>query len=534
MLKTCRGLVLATGIMSLPLFAQADCPPVDSIDRYAQTAGDALSALHELVPESQQRALEDRYAAMVMLKWQWQGREAIRQDKEAMTQLLACYAQAACGIQASDGITTQIVAKLSESNADPLLLESLLPRAPSDSAYAWAQRTLGCDAPSPVAIDATQIETAAIETPAPDPIDESVVQSQPEDTISIASLDRQDSEPAATAFRAPGTVSDGVILPASALRAATSGVEPERRIIPVDETPVVQAVASTIVADDIDPLPTPRVPLPTTNENVNALMATATSLIAQGKPGEAIEPLETACFMEAPNVTKSSACETLFGVYTNSLVARTTSGSSNAYLDLSERLCAIGHSAGCDNLSRFYSAQNSPEAHRAAVSYAEQSCDLNNAEACAIVSGFYLSGRASEPDPSAAREKLEQSCALGRLLSCQEVADFHARGVGGPADPMMALQMIEASCPENSTKRADLCVSAADYVLIHEAPGIERGQRVRTFIKRACEIGHDVGCAWYAEDLELGIGGDVDLAAARQARLTACEFGDQESCNSRS
>ena len=98
----------------------------------------------------------------------------------------------------------------------------------------------------------------------------------------------------------------------------------------------------------------------------------------------------------------------------------------------------------------------------------------------------------------------------------------------------MALKMVEASCPAGSTERADLCVSAADYVLINEAPGEIRSARVRMFIKRACEIGHDVGCAWYAEDLEMGIGGSVDLRAARRARVTACENGDQDSCNSRS
>jgi len=371
--------------MSLPLFAQADCPPVYSIDRYAQTAGDALSALHELVPESQQRALEDRYAAMILLKWQWQGREAIRQDDGAMTQLLACYAQAACGIRASDDITTQIVAKLNESDADPLLLESLLPRAPSDSAFAWAQRTLGCNAPRPAAIEPTQIETAVIETPAP--IDQSSGQSPSEDTLSVADLNTSNVDPSAPAFRAPGSIRDGVILPASALRRSTSAVEPERQITPIDETPSVEPTTTSTVVDNVTPEPTPSLSRPVSSKSVDTLMANATSFIAQGKPGAAIEPLEAACLMEAPSVTKSSACETLFGVYTNSLVAKTTSGSSNAYLDLSERLCEIGHSAGCDNLSPFFSAQKSPEAHRAAVAYAGQSDDLKTGEACATLTG---------------------------------------------------------------------------------------------------------------------------------------------------
>ena len=62
----------------------------------------------------------------------------------------------------------------------------------------------------------------------------------------------------------------------------------------------------------------------------------------------------------------------------------------------------------------------------------------------------------------------------------------------------------------------------------------QRAAQVRGFIKRACDIGHGVGCAWYAEDLELGIGGRADPEAAREARITACEYGDQESCRTRS
>lgn len=519
MRKICRGIILATGLMSLPLFAQADCPPVDSIDRYAQTAGDALSALHELVPESQQRALEDRYAAMILLKWQWQGRDAIRADANAMAQLLACYEQAECGIRSSDQITTQIVAKLNDTETDPLLLESLLPRAPSDRSFTWAKRTLGCDAPATAPVQTTQVIEA--------PITEASTQLPGATNVVVTNVE---ASPILNSTRVPAeqAVRDGIVQPAAELRQRIVNFEPAA---PTGTESTDLVTASTT-------LETPQTPVeqvvPVTTESVDALMLKATEFITKGKPTQAIVPLETACLIEAKRIDKSSACETLFGVYTNTLVARTAANSTNSYLDLSSQLCEIGYSRGCDNLSRFYAAQNSAEAHRAAVTYAEQSCNLDNAEACATVSGFYLAGRASEPDPAAAREKLEQSCRLGRLLSCQEVADFYSRGIGGPVDPAMALQMIEASCPETRAERADLCVSAADYILIHETAGFERGERVRTFIKRACDIGHDVGCAWYAEDLELGIGGNVDLPAARRARLTACEYGDQESCNSRS
>lgn len=509
MLKACRGVVLATGMLSLPLLAQADCPPSDSIDRYAQTAGDALTALHELVPESQQQALEDRYSAMIVLKWQWQGRDAIRADERAVTQLLGCYQDASCGIRANDQITTQIVAKLEESNVDPLLLESLLPQQPTPRTLAWAERILGCNAP---------VQTPAAPILQTAPIETADTQGSQAESVSSAAII---AEPRTVAQR-----------PVQQNTVAQSQPTVTTTIEPVIATPSSIVEAEAPLEARIEPAT--MAVAQSSSVNVSELMLTATNLVSSGKPQEAIEPLEAACFIEAQGMTRSSACETLFSVYTNSLVASEYSESSQSYRDLSQRLCDIGYSRGCDNLSRYHAAQSSAEAHRAAVAYAEKSCNLANAEACATVASFYLSGRASEPDPIAARAKLEQSCELGRLLSCQEVADFYQRGIGGEPDPGMALKMVEASCPAGSTERADLCVSAADYILINEAPGEVRSARVRTFIKRACEIGHDVGCAWYAEDLEMGIGGAVDLRAARKARVTACEYGDQQSCNSRS
>jgi TPR repeat protein len=512
MLKACRGAVLATGVLSLPLVAMADCPPEDSIDRYTQTAGDALSALHELVPESQLRALEDRYAAMVMLKWQWQGRDAIRANSADFSQVLSCYEQARCGVRASEQISADITANLNQNNAEPQVLEDLIPVQPSARSYAWARRILECDRPAPAPVLTAEIveeqplSASPVTTTAPDQTETEPTAPQFASTLTAVSFDTVETERAADTPQ-PDLGTD-LAAPAQTIDLS---VDPESVLV-VEPAPVIRQ----------------------TTADTEQLLLNATNLVFSGKPREAISPLQEACLREAPHTDKSAPCETLFSVYTNALVATESANSSQDYRDLSQRLCDIGYSRGCDNLSRYYAAQNAPEAHRAAVAYAERSCDLANAEACATVSRFYLSGRASEPDPAAARAKLEQSCELGRLVSCQEVADFYLRGVGGAADPAMALRMIEASCPEGEAERADLCVSAADYILINERAGQARSVRVRAFIKRACDIGHDVGCAWYAEDLELGIGGAVDLAAARQARLTACEYGDQKSCNSRS
>ena len=521
MLKALRGLILATGALSVPLFVQADCPPEDSIDRYAQTAGDALVALHELVPESQRLALEDRYAAMIIMKWQWQGRDAMRSDDTMMDQLLTCYQANACGIDGEDQITLQIVEKLADFETDPLLLESLLPRQPSASALTWAETTLDCALTS-------ELEPAELPEPEAE-LDSNLV---PEDfETDEDSLAEETPAPAAE----PESIEMAEVTPTPApLPPAESELDAEQQTeiqdvsldLPTNEieSPIVEE--TVVIAPEPEPVPM--------NSDVAELMLKATNLVAMGKAGQAITPLETACFIEAPQVQTSSACETLFSIYLNRSDAPETSTGSQSYLTLADQLCEAGYGQGCVNLGRYHNAQNTPDSRQTAIDYAERACALSNADACVMAADLYSSDPSGEINVAAARDSLAQACQLGRLETCQSVADDYLRGIGGEANTAMAIRMVEASCPPSVKGRADLCVSAADFVLLNEVDSAARGARVRTLIARACKIGHDVGCAWYAEDLELGIGGAVDITGAREARLIACEFGDTESCNSRS
>ena len=102
------------------------------------------------------------------------------------------------------------------------------------------------------------------------------------------------------------------------------------------------------------------------------------------------------------------------------------------------------------------------------------------------------------------------------------------------ADLDRALELIESSCPIVRAQNAEACVAAADFILLNMEITSDPAVLVRAYTKRACDIGHDIGCAWYAEDLEFGIGGDVDLIGAKQARLTACDLGHEKSCRVRS
>ena len=169
-----RGLVLAAGVAALPLSAQAECPPEASIDRYAQTAGDALSALNGLVPASQQLALEDRYAAMLVLKWNWQGAEGLIFNEAATGFLKSCIESGRCEATSGDDL---------EIDADGV------PNAPSNILKSWAERVLECPSSVVVAapIDVTAPETEPEREPDVAPV-EQMGSAEPETTPEVQAV----------------------------------------------------------------------------------------------------------------------------------------------------------------------------------------------------------------------------------------------------------------------------------------------------------------------------------------------------------
>ncbi|MEM9055342.1 MAG: hypothetical protein AAGB16_08455 [Pseudomonadota bacterium] len=504
MLKPLQGLALATFMSCMPLAAQADCPPEASIDRYAQTARDALQALDGLVPESQQQTLEDRYAAMLILKWNWQGRDGIVEDPTALQQLVSCYGSGQCGLDGSNEIDAQIVSYLNGNQDNPSLIASLIPRVPSDTSLQWAGTVLDCD----LGIDIAPETPPEAETPSEDVLD----------------TDTQTAdEPLELAATGPGTEAE---ISSTDVEAPIS--EAPIELAETDEDISAPEPSSPLpVAEDLDLVET----APTSNTTAEDMFQTAAALMVSGKPGEAIPLMREACILDAVETQTSQACATLFDLYTADQGTAGPDGqNTKAYLALSEQLCDLAYRTGCTNISAHYRPQVTPKAHKAVVLFADKSCALGDAQACAEASSYYLTGRASEPDPALARERLEQSCTFGRLESCQEVADFYLRGLGGDIDEGRAFEINRAACPSGDSARADLCVAAADFVLINMESGQERAGEIRDLIKRSCELGHDVGCAWYAEDLELGLGGAIDLEGAKQARLTACEYGHETSC----
>lgn len=449
-----------------------------------QTTSDALSALDGVIPEQQYAELEDRYAAMVILHWNWTGAEKIRSNAVASTRISTCFQTRSCG---SSGQTSEI-----------------LPEFPGSDMLLWAEVMLECrDAPAEDTFDISDQEQAQLET----------TEDTPTPSPEIASTE---SEPAIA------QASDTII--------TETVTETDTTIVDADET----LTADT--QDQVEP-PFETAPLPTfsySGESPRELVETAAIYIASGQVEAAIPLLRESCLVEASNSATSLACDTLLDIYNAQTVSGGGDISTSAYLTFAGQICDVGYNSGCQIMARYLRAANTPGAYDQGVSYTSRSCDLGDAAACATLASDHIEGRTATPDRVFARNALQRSCDLGREISCREVADLYLRGVGGPSDAERALRAVSTACPAEGARNPDVCVSAADFVLINMEAGEDRASQIRSFIKRACDIGHDVGCAWYAEDLELGIGGSADPSGARQARLTACEYGDAKSCNPRS
>ncbi len=529
MLNTWRGLVLAAGIVAIPAFAQAECPPQESIDRYAQTTRDALVALDGLIPEEQQRDLEDRYVAMSILRWNWQGRDTILNEPSALDSISECINSGRCDAEASE-----------RSGAGPRTISAF----PSDRLANWAKRQLECEvtasvvtetvldpaptdpepAPAEEVVADTQTTNDTPQLPVEDPLPEPelIVESDPEPTDPIA------EEPEILAEREIET--DDVIV----AEESTDQVDLDPASEPLDEEfeaadfePVTETETETIAAPSTALSPT----ISTIDEAVHQrLIRSAAMSVMKGDVRSGIDSVSQACFLQAEQSDPVHACELVFDYYEH-LAAR---ADPIKFLAFTDELCRVEYARGCASLATYFGVTTTSEAHLAAVNFYDRACNSGDAEACAAASDYFLTGRASVANPARARDTLYRSCDLGRLASCQDLAEFFLRGVGGEADLSRALELNEVSCPAAQVSLPETCVAAANFVLLNLEAGPERAERVRTFTERACGIGHDVGCAWHADNLEYGIGGDVDLAGAQQARVTACQLGHRASCDANS
>ncbi|MFN3212620.1 MAG: tetratricopeptide repeat protein [Henriciella sp.] len=439
--------------------------------------------------------LEDRYAAIVIMKWQRIGLDALEDDEDAVAQIQNCFRDQGCGADDDNAIDAQLTELVSTTPLETPAFYQTLPVTPSESMAVWAEIKLECrEAPTLETEPEIEIEAEQAD------IDPNLENTSPENESEAAEADAPEPEEMAEEIDSDT---------ATFLSDSAAGFED-------GQTP--QAIKTSDL----------------TAEQARARLDTAAASMASGDVDRAIPLLRDACLFDVSTTQSSIACDTLLDVYEVNTRQGREPISGSTYLTFSEELCGFGYIQGCHNMALYLRAANTTGAYERGVAFTGQACDLGDAGACATLASDHIEGRTHDQNLEFARSALRRSCNLGRRESCRELADLYVRGVGGEADNQLALEAVAMACPDAGAQNPDLCVSAADFLLINMEAGEDRATQIRTYIKRACEIGHDIGCAWYAEDLELGIGGQADPQGAREARLTACEYGDQKSCNPRS
>lgn len=492
-----RGSIIALSAFAAAAAASADCPETDSLERYAETTRDALTALRGSISGPQLIDLEDRYAAINIMRWQRIGLETLEDEADAISQIRSCFRDQGCGADAENAIDAQLTELVSTTPMEIPAFYQVLPVTPSESMAVWAEVELECR-------EAPVLETAT--------------EAEPELEIDLADAD-------ASAANNDAVIESEVSEAASSETEELAEASDSGAAIILSETSANIKEAETTLAVDTSEL---------TAEQARALLDSAAISMASGEVERAIPLLRDSCLFDLSNTQSSIACDTLLNVYEVNTRQGREPISGSTYLAFSEELCGFGYIQGCQNMALYLRAANTIGAYERGVSFTAKACDLGDAGACATLASDHIEGRTQDQDLEFARTALLRSCNLDRRESCRELADLYVRGVGGDVDNQLALEAIAMACPDAGAQNPDLCVSAADFLLIHMEAGEDRATQIRTYTKRACEIGHDIGCAWYAEDLELGIGGLADPQGAREARLTACEYGDQKSCNPRS
>lgn len=491
-----RSLAFALCAIGASSMASADCPEPSSLERYVESTRDALVALQGTLPAEQYADLENRYAAMVLLEWDQIGLPAIADDYNAVSRLMTCFRDQACGSDGSDPLDAQLSALVVGNNFDPRSFSEILTDAPSNDMLVWAEIELGCR------------EAPVIEPELEITLEPGLV-SEPVEADTQLAASEPETEPASVTEQIEALETDIEL----------TEVETEEES--------VDALATVPINEN-----SPAFRL--TSEEAQDLFEQAAARIASGEIENAIPPLRASCLYEASQSQSSMACDTLLDIYEVRTVHGREEIMTSNYLSFSEEVCGAGYIQGCQNMARYLRAANSDGAYERGVSFTAKACELGDADACATLASDHIDGRTERQDLTFARDTLQRSCNLGRLESCRDVADLYIRGVGGTPDNDLALNAIARACPAMDARSPDLCVAAADFVLINMKSSDERAMWVRSYVKRACDIGHGIGCAWYAEDLELGIGGTADPERAREARLVACEYGDQASCQPRS
>jgi len=205
--------------------------------------------------------------------------------------------------------------------------------------------------------------------------------------------------------------------------------------------------------------------------------------------------------------------------YPNSKL-RTTSKGIAAF----KRACDGGVPRGCLELGRFSRrGVGTPEDEKRWLSYAQQSCDSGEMDACvfyAVSIGYKKS--ATKDEHAKMAQLLETACERGAANACNSRAYTLNRGIGGTKDPQRAIEYLKKACAGGSTAA---CITMAGNYNDDKAYA-----QSNDLFARLCEAEVHDSCTNRARNYENGRGGPKNLKKAAGLHLASCKAGHAPGC----
>jgi TPR repeat protein len=127
-------------------------------------------------------------------------------------------------------------------------------------------------------------------------------------------------------------------------------------------------------------------------------------------------------------------------------------------------------------------------------------CSAGDLARCADLGETYLKGVGAPRDPNKAIEILRKACKEDGAHACAVLAQAYATGDGVAQDPTQASVLRGKACEDGDE---EACVQACDNskeavrclrVAVLSVKGAKDLKRAATYYRKACDLGHPLGC----------------------------------------
>ena len=192
------------------------------------------------------------------------------------------------------------------------------------------------------------------------------------------------------------------------------------------------------------------------------------------------------------------------------------------------RACEGGEPLGCLNASIAYgSGRGVPKDLEQAFSYAQRACAGGAAQGCVRVGKAKISGEGVAKDVRGGLAQLDGMCTSGKAEACESLGSMYVAGAGAdvPADPGRARAYMKKACVLGSETGC-----AGEKLLATGDRGETTPAQENERYAAKCDAGSLLACELLGLDLIDGIGVSVDRARGMELLERACKGKRERSC----